>query len=265
MTTTSVDHHRLACDALERSTPVLLAAMRNAPASVSPTRMRWTCAELAAHMYSTILEARKVVCGEPSIFDGVGLSAEIDDRLVEQVAERDMTKLAELTADATAAFLEAARSRSGSDPTAVPGATVATFPGLFVLDHHLHGGQFAETAGAAWNGRVADMHSPLRAVLTYVFDPEAAKDFRGSFSLRLKGVEPLRYAVADGRLELDPEGRIDCRLTADPQTFLRVGIGIVSQLRAAVTGKLIATGRKPWLGFALTKVFPPAPHGGLAN
>lgn len=107
------------------------------------------------------------------------------------------------------------------------------------------------------------MHSPLRAVLPYAFDREAARNSRGSFSLRVRGAEPLVFSVADGQLELDSNGRADCTMSTDPQTFLQVGIGVVSQVRAAMTGKLRAGGRKPWLALAFPRLFPPVPHGGV--
>ena len=265
ITPASVDHHERACDALERSAPLLVEAVRRAPRTVRPKKMRWTNAEIAAHMYASVTEAGKAVRGEPSLYDGVQLSAELDERMVAQVSERDTTVLAGLIAESTASFLAAARIRAGHDAISLPRASVSTLVGLLALDHHLHGGQFSGTAGSVWNGRAADMHSPLRAVMPYAFDPKAAKNFRGSFSLRLQGVEPLTYAVANGRLEMDPDGRTDCTITTDPQTFLRVGIGVVSQLRASLTGKLRAGGRKPWLGLAVPRLFPPIPHGGVAR
>jgi putative sterol carrier protein len=169
--------------------------------------------------------------------------------MVAQVSERDPGVLAGMIHERTAAFLSTARPRSGGDSIVVSRATVSTLVGLLALDHHLHGGQFAETAGSVWTGQVADLHAPLSTVLPYAFDPDAAKGFHGSFTLRLRGVDPLRYAIDHGRLTMDLAGRTDCTLTADPQTFLRVGIGVVSQLRAALTGKMRAGGRKPWLGF----------------
>jgi len=227
--------------------------------------MRWTNAEIGAHMYTSVTEAGKVVRGEPSVFDGVEPSADLDERMVAEVPERDMAVLADLIAEGTASFLAAARTRAGDDAISIPRASVSTLVGLLALDHHLHGGQFSETAGSVWNGSVADMHSPLRAVVPYAFDPKAAKSFRGTLTLQLRGVEPLTYAIANGQLEMDSDGRTDCTLTADPQTFLRVGIGVVSQLRASLTGKLRAGGRKPWLGFAVPRMFPPIPHGGVAK
>jgi putative sterol carrier protein len=261
----SVDHHERACDALERSTPLVVQAIRSAPAAVRPKKMRWTNAEIAAHIYASIVESEKAARGEPTVYDGVGLSAALDEQLVAQVAERDPVALADMVAEATSSFLTTVRGRSGAETVALPNATVSTLVALLALDHHLHGGQFRETTGSVWAGDVADMHSPVRTVLPYVFDAQAAKGFNGSFTLRLHGVEPVRYAVANGELQMDPEGRTDCTLTADPQTFLRVGIGVVSQLRATLTGRLRAGGTKPWLAFAINRLFPPVPHGGLAK
>ena len=170
------------------------------------------------------------------MYDGVELSAELDERMVAETAERDTTVLADLIEAGTASFVASARAHEGHEGIGLPRASVATIVGLLALDHHLHGGQFSGTTGSEWHGSVADMHSPLRAVVPYAFDPKAAQNFHGSFSLRLRGVEPVKYGVADGRLELDPDGRVECTMTADPQTFLRVGIGVVSQPRAALTG-----------------------------
>lgn len=265
ITPANLDHHRRACEALERSAPLLVEAMRSAPGQARPHKMRWTNGDIAAHMYASVTEAGKAVRGEPSLLDGVELSAELDERMIAKIPERDVTVLADLVAEGTASFLAAARAHAGSDAIGLPRATVSTLVGLLALDHHLHGGQFSKTAGSTWHGRVADIHSPLRAVLPYAFDPVAARDFRGSFNLRVQGVEPLTYSVANGRLELDSDARTDCTMTADPQTFLLVGIGVISQLQAAMTGKLRAGGRKPWLAFAFPRLFPPVPHGGVAR
>lgn len=265
MTPASVDHHQRACDALERSAPLLVEAIRGAPGRLRPKKMRWTNAEIAAHMYASVTQAGKAIRGEPSLYDGVELTAELDERMIAETPERDTTVLADLIEEGTASLVSSARAHAGHEAIGLPRASVSTIVGLLALDHHLHGGQFSDTARHEWHGRVADMHSPLRAVVPYAFDPKAAQDFHGSFSLRLRGVEPVTYTVANGQLELDSDGRVECTMTADPQTFLLVGIGVVSQLRAAVSGKLRAGGRKPWLAFAFPRLFPPIPHGGVAR
>lgn len=44
------------------------------------------------------------------------------------------------------------------------------------------------------------------------------------------------------------DGQVDCILSVDPVAFLRVGYGRANPLTAALTGKVVAFGRKPWLG-----------------
>lgn len=265
ISSTAVDHHQPTCDALERSTPVLAKAMRRAPGDVRPTRMRWTNGEIAAHMYASVVELTKTALGEPSMYDAEA-SAELDERMVAQVHERDPAVLAGRLEEATAALLTTVRGRAGSDPVGTPKpATISTIGGLLVLDQHLHGGQFAETSGTRWTGEVEDLHHPVSAVLPYSFDAAAAEGFHGSFTLHLRGTAPVHYAVHDGRLELDVQGPTDCTITADPQTFLRAGIGVVSPLRAALTGKVRPGGRKPWRALAADRLFPQIPHGGVAR
>lgn len=260
-----VDHHQPSCDALERSTPLLVEAVRRAPGQVRPPGMRWTNAEIAAHMLASVTEAEKSARGLPSDYDASGPTAALDERMVAQVSERDPQVLADLIDQRTTSFLGTVRERAGDEGVATPRASVGTFVGLLALDHHLHGGQFAETSGSTWAGRVADLHDPLYLVLHYAFAPEAARDFRGSFTLRLRGVAPVRYAVDDGRLQLGGLERTDCTMSSDPQAFLRFGIGLVSQLRMVLTGRLRVSGRRPWVAAATPRLFPPIPHGGVGT
>jgi len=263
MSHVATDQLRLACDALERSTPVLADAIRRAPGDVRPRGMRWTNAEIAAHLYASVVEAHRLACGIPSAYDGTGPTAELDERLVAQVEEREPAILADLVEQSTTQFLGTMRALGGDDPVAIPRGTQSVVVALAASDHHLHGGQLAQTAGTRWAGRLADLHVPLRILVPYAFDPAGAAGFTGSYELRLRGVEPIRYAVADGVLLSEPPDRVDCTITTDPQTFLRLGIGVVSQTRATLTGKLRAGGRRPWLALATNRLFPPIPHGGV--
>jgi len=261
----ATDQHQATCDALERSTPLLTDALRRAPGSTRPTKMRWTNAEIGAHLLASVIEANKSSRGEASVYDASGPTAQTDEQMVASVAERDPAALADEIGRRTAEFLATVRRLSGSQSVRTPRATIGTLAGLLALDHHLHGGQFAETAGTTWTGNVADMHAPLMYVLPYAFDPFAARGYSGSFTLKLRGVAPVPYAIDNGVLTMEHAGRIDCTIVADPQTFLRFGIGVVSQLRATLTGKILAGGRKPWRAFAVNRLFPPIAHGGVAK
>lgn len=262
-TPAAVDHHQPTCDALARSTPLLAEAMRRAPGDVRPRKMRWTNGEIAAHMLASVIESEKSLRGEPSVYD-TGISAESDERMVASIQERDPAVIADEIEQRTVALVSLARTLPGERDVTMPRGTVGVGVALLALDHHLHGGQFCETAGTTWQGAVADLHGPLATTVPYAFDPDAARGFTGSFTLALKGVAPVPYDVRDGELVMDVPGPTDVTLTSDVQTFLRVGIGVVSQTRAALTFKVRPSGRKPWLAFKVDRLFPAIPHGGVA-
>jgi hypothetical protein len=56
-------------------------------------------------------------------------------------------------------------------------------------------------------------------------------------------------AGEDGTLTvgLGKPARADCHLIADPATYLLLSLERTSQIKAALTGKMIGYGRKPWL------------------
>jgi hypothetical protein len=67
-------------------------------------------------------------------------------------------------------------------------------------------------------------------------------------------VDSSRLAVDIGaarmalRRTADGGGPADCRVSADPVALLLVAYGRTSQWKPVLTGKLVAWGRKPWLG-----------------
>ena len=226
--------------------------------------MRWTNGEIAAHMLASVIESEKSLRGERSCYDD-GISAEMDERMVASITERDPAVIADDLEHRTGALVALARTLRGDQDIRMPRGSVGLAVALLALDHHLHGGQLSESAGATWGGEAADLHGPLSTTVPYAFDAEAARGFTGSYTLALKGVAPVPYAVRDGDLFMEVVGRTDCTLTSDVQTFLRVGIGVVSQTRAALTFKVRPSGRKPWLAFSVDKLFPAIPHGGVAG
>ncbi|MGH3848136.1 MAG: hypothetical protein ACRDRT_00220, partial [Pseudonocardiaceae bacterium] len=92
-------------------------------------------------------------------------------------------------------------------------------------------------AGATWT-------------LPSMLDLTAAGGRRATYDLRVRGGLRAFVRVADGVLTVEP-GRgldADCHISADPVAFLLVGYGRRGQWGPIATGKLLAWGRKPWLG-----------------
>ncbi|MGH2736576.1 MAG: SCP2 sterol-binding domain-containing protein, partial [Actinomycetota bacterium] len=95
----------------------------------------------------------------------------------------------------------------------------------------------------------------LLPLLPYYVDPESSAEVQSAYEVNLRG---LRFALLfdRGTLTVAPPGaaRPDCRIAADPVAFMLVSYGRISPVKPALTGKLLAYGRKPWLGLRLTSL-----------
>jgi putative sterol carrier protein len=92
-------------------------------------------------------------------------------------------------------------------------------------------------------------------MLPYFVNHAAAAGVRASFDLRLRDKDSprVRLTFDDGTLYVasGPAEPVDCHLSADPTAFLLVMYGRQGPLRPALTGKVVAWGRKPWLAFRM--------------
>ncbi|MGH3764961.1 MAG: SCP2 sterol-binding domain-containing protein, partial [Pseudonocardiaceae bacterium] len=70
------------------------------------------------------------------------------------------------------------------------------------------------------------------------------------YDVRIRGGDRFHFIFNDGALSIeDPSPRkVDCHISADPVAFLMVAWSRQSQWTAIANGKLLAWGRKPWLG-----------------
>jgi uncharacterized protein (TIGR03083 family) len=189
--------------------------------------------------------------------------ADTTARGVNSDPERDPAVLADrIEARAQEYFGECA----GADPDAprgwlVQGATVR----LSTLTFHLlnetvvHGYDIAHAAGRPW--RIEPAHAAMvlgRFIVPVLqaLDSRAmvnagkAAGVRASYDLRIRGGDRFHFLFDDGELHVvEPSSRkVDCHLSADPAAFLMVVWNRESQWMAIARGKLLAWGRKPWLG-----------------
>jgi uncharacterized protein (TIGR03083 family) len=139
----------------------------------------------------------------------------------------------------------------GADPQAarpwlVQGVTVDQS----MLTYHLlnetlmHGYDIARAAGRRW--QIEPAHAAM--VVGRFLIPAAG--LRATYDLRIRGGGHFHFIFNDGALSVeDPSPRlVDCHISADPVAFLLVAWARQSQWTAIATGKLLAWGRKPWLG-----------------
>jgi len=84
---------------------------------------------------------------------------------------------------------------------------------------------------------------------TFVNTKKAAR-VRATYDLRVRGGDSFHFTFDNSELTINnPTARtVDCHISADPTALLLVVFGRHSQWSAIAAGKLMAWGRKPWLG-----------------
>ena len=99
----------------------------------------------------------------------------------------------------------------------------------------------------------------LLPVLPYYADPRRAAGQTATFDVRLRGDPPTGAVLAftHGQLTVQaPAGQyVHCRISAGPGTYLLIIYGRSGPLIPALTGKITASGRRPWLGLKLPQMF----------
>lgn len=232
--------------------------------------LAWSAGQTAAHVVADMGEYTEVltrhVNGEIAEFnipDGSFARARnsANDRHLVAVPERDMRLLADLLEETAAKYLAAAADIETSERVELLTADglvlePAVMTGLLLGEQLVHGLDIARAAHRPWSIEPDDALLVIPAVLSLVpkyLRPSRTKNTNISFELRLRGASRYRLAIADGKGVVTVAGRkaagqkTDCVITADPVTFLLLGLNRVPQLPQLLRGKLRAGGRKPWL------------------
>jgi hypothetical protein len=154
----------------------------------------------------------------------------------------------------------------GADPDApcpwlVQGATVrqSTLTYHLLSETVMHGYDIARAAGRKW--RIEPAHAAMalgRFIVPIIgaLDPRAlvngtnAAGVQATYDIRIRGGDRFHFVFDDGsvRVEQPSSRQVACHISADPVAFLKVVWARQGQWSAISTGKLMAWGRKPWLG-----------------
>ena len=137
--------------------------------------------------------------------------------------------------------------------------SLGTLIGEFVV----HGHDIASATDRTWpidSGHVPLVLAGMHQVMPGWVDPAAVKRHTATYRVHLRGGPSHTYQFRDGALTIDPASpdRIDVHISADPVTWLLLTYGRANPVRAALTGKVLAYGRRPWLAPRLAKNFLPA-------
>jgi uncharacterized protein (TIGR03083 family) len=256
-------------DAAER-TAALLRTVKD-PSRKVPG-LTWNVGETAAHMVADLELYAGLVTGEREAgghLDGETAEAITPAQVtvaanavqLAEFTERDLTRLADRLVPAVDAFIAAAAGRPPGETVVASNGVPMTMPMMTATllgEQVIHGLDIARSANLPWRVTREDallVIAGVMAMVPHYIDRAAAAGRHIRYELRLRGGPRYHLTIDDGKAAVgESGGRVDCRIIADPVAFLLVGYGRTGQLGQILRGKILAIGRKPWLGLAFGKL-----------
>ena len=126
---------------------------------------------------------------------------------------------------------------------------------MMVGEAAIHGYDIARANGRRWRIPAAWAETVMRAMLPQapmMLDPVKSADLDARIDIRLRGTDfRAMFIFANDRVQIwDPSAnRADCYISGAPTELLLVLYRRIKPLRPALTGHVVAWGRKPWLAF----------------
>jgi uncharacterized protein (TIGR03083 family) len=251
---------RAALDVVARRLVGLLEAV---PDPQAPTRgLAWTLGETSLHL-----------ADGPALFADFARGRALPEPTIDlgPVWARRMAALPERTPSVLARRLEANTRRYLAETAELPatypvpffgGVTIelAAQSGILLGEFVVHGHDIARSIGRPWPIDPAHARLILAALTALVpryVDRASAGGLTATYQVRLRSGPSFQVRFHGGTAAVGPPhpGAVDCRLTADPVTFLLVVYGRRSQWPGILRGQLRAWGRRPWLGPRFQRLF----------
>jgi uncharacterized protein (TIGR03083 family) len=224
--------------------------------------LEWTLGELAAHLAARTGRLAGFLAGSVT---AQGEVSDIGPENQADVRERREAAFADLVAELRTnvdTFVGTTRGRLGSDPFPwYSGITldVSTASGLLLAEVVVHGFDAARTLDRPWPIGAEDARTIVRAAVAlapWYVDAERTRDDRTTFRVALKGGPAFRIRLEDGTASVEvADGPADCTIHTDPATFALLVYGRIGRAHAAVRGRVVVTGRRPWLALRFERSF----------
>jgi uncharacterized protein (TIGR03083 family) len=224
----------------------------------------WSASDVAAHV-ATVLELNVgLACGTVLPVAAMEAIPNWSQSALEKVEDRRPQALAHRIQAAVSELTDAASSRDGDPRVAWHGGLsipVSTVLALMVGEAMIHGYDIARALGRRWHIPSAWAETIFRGMLQVMplyFLPERSAGLHARFEMRLRGIETRAlFTITDDELQISQPGggRADCYISGEPTALLLLMYGRTGPLRPALTGHVVAWGRKPWLAHRFLGVF----------
>jgi uncharacterized protein (TIGR03083 family) len=249
--------------AAARRTAALLQAVPDPQAAAAG--LAWNVAETAAHLVAELRNYCGFLVGTADAEADFALapgantpaehSAAYNAAHLAKFTERDLHRLAGMLVPAVDDFLKAGCARNSGEriPTGLGlSMTVPTMTTVLLGEQLVHGRDIARAVNLRWPIERDDALQVIRGVMDMVpdyLDRKRAAGLHIAYELRFRGGPRYRLHIDDGTAVVTQSGGpVDCWISADPTAFLLIGYGRVSQWSQIARGRIMAGGRKPWLG-----------------
>ena len=256
-TETSAQRHHQARGELADSARRTADLIRSIPdTSIRIPRSDWTVGEGAAHLVVVMGWFSDWAGGGRSLTENLDELGSVNARAIADVPERDGVELADRLLANVQHFLDTSASLPADYKIAWHEGYPVSLGALVwigVGEMVIHGYDIARAAKKRWpiNRQIACqiMQGAGEAWPLFVHRKNV-KGVTASYEISMRGGPKQVFRFVDGRLTVEPPSSapVDCRISADPVAFLLVGYGRVSQWPQIAQGKMVAWGRKPWLG-----------------
>ncbi|MBO2455209.1 maleylpyruvate isomerase family mycothiol-dependent enzyme [Actinomadura barringtoniae] len=255
-------------DAAVATAEQLIALMESTPDPEAPVPATspWSITDVFGHVAMEPGRYRDLALGEGTWPARATDLPAFNDAQIAALPSRDIDDLAAILRWDLKQFIETLQGLApqalmmfDGDQQIRAGLSLGTLIGEFVV----HGYDIGRATGRRWP--IDPAHVPLvlagmHQVMPGWVDADAVKHHKATYRVHLRGGPSHTYRFEDGALTIDPAstGPIDVHISAEPVTWLLLTYGRANPIRAALTGKVLAYGRRPWLAPRLAKNFLPA-------
>jgi hypothetical protein len=249
--------------ALEGASHRFTEQLRDVRDPSRPAVGHWSIGEVGTHLCHIFEMYPGLVSGETSPLPDHLNMAPAWERMLEEDGERDPIATATRIGAGTKEFLGAVERADWTQPVKWHGGLsipVSSLAPILMSECDVHGWDVAKAEGKQWTIPRTDavvIIEGLYPLLPHFVNEQVASGLDASYELNVRGGRSAYLRVKDSKLTIDgaAQGSVDCHISADPVNYLLVGYGRKSQWGPMLTGKLVAWGRKPWLGLKFARLF----------
>ena len=251
--------------AVAQAAPRLTSMLRSATKSDGPALGEWDVTQLALHVSHVVDAVTAMTRGGGNLIGDIAELPTLQRIMVEGDGRRPLPQIADRIDASVAGFLEAMEAASATGDTSHSWLIQGTEMPLSTLtcqvlnELTVHGRDLAVALGSPWPIDRAHAALILQGFLFPALDTlgramvvqEKAGNARFEVRLRGDGRAWFAFSAGDLSVEPSPKGPVDCHLSVDPEAFLLGAWGRIDQWSAMPKGKLLAWGKKPWLGLQM--------------